>query len=636
MRVLALTSVLAASTAVAQDYTITFRSLEETSLSASPLLPANESFVFDGTNSDIAKQLYTRHQAGDIALTLKLNSIPAAVSNRLRKLKLNFNNLPGLVQRAVLWDSGFAISPNNEPVQIWTMKDYTTANISVPKDDIAQVNCTMLECPQPNGVSAFSSQYCSGTQILNASRCCHKSDFDSIHGQSQQRIFHTNFMQSTRFQILATTWNQCPKNDGYSALIVPCHKRSEFTDSQISSMTKPTGSGWATNWLEDEFAAKDSGFNKLMLIPIILGSLVVISMITFVGLYLKRRAKRRKELVLPDIEDCSYQYAVGESYDAVTSPVMNSDTSHDFSSASRTEDYESIGSNQTFKILLRSQHLKGNRLPYDSLLFERELSRGASGVLWICQYGGQRVAVKKLIHSRGLKAEDVQDFAEEIELTASLVHPCIVKFIGLAWNNLINLCMVLEYVPNGNLKDYLGKNIKTLSWARNKIHMAIAIAEALEYLHSRTPIIIHRDLKSANILLTKHLEPKLIDFGVSRGMVDSTMSAGVGTPYWTAPEILEGDRYTEKSDIYSFGVVLSELDTGRIPYFDAVMEDGSNVRPFHILQRVMSGSMRPSFALDCPPRIKRIGAACLSLDPQNRPTARELVVELLGKYSNVI
>ncbi|KAE9103302.1 hypothetical protein PF010_g13778 [Phytophthora fragariae] len=183
---------------------------------------------------------------------------------------------------------------------------------------------------------------------------------------------------------------------------------------------------------------------------------------------------------------------------------------------------------------------------------------------------------------------------------------------------------------------YLDKNIRILSWARHKIHVAIAIAEALEYLHSRTPGVIHRDLKSNNILLTKHLEPKLTDFGVSRGVVESTMTSGVGTPYWTAPEVLEGERYTEKSDIYSFGVVLSELDTGRIPYFDAVMEDGSKARPFYILQKVMSDAIRPSFSRDCPPRIQRIGAACLSFDPRKRPTARELVLELLGKYSDVM
>ncbi|KAE9001054.1 hypothetical protein PR001_g18627 [Phytophthora rubi] len=657
MRVSVLAAILAAGSATAQDYTITFRSLEETSSSYSH---TNDSFVFDGSNSDIAQQLYILHQAGDFADALELNSIPAFVTKRLDPLRISFDDLPGLVQRALIWDSGFAISPDNDPVQIWTMENYTMASISVPQEDIAEVNCTVLECPQPNGEPAYSSQYCTGSQILNVSRCVADTFEDSgasgflgvmwstggnANMTPHMRLRDHSWIEPTTgaaYELYAIhtvsnaddpTWNQCPANDGYSSLIIPCHKRSEFTDSEIAAMTKPVGSDWVTDWLTAEFAAKKPRFNKLLLIPIVLGSLVVVAVVGFAGFYLKRRAKRRKEQMPADYEDFSHYYVAGESYDAVTSPVMNTDPSFGVSSSSH---YESVDSNQTFGILLRSPHLQGNRIPYDNLIFESELSRGASGVVWLCQYGGQQVAAKKLLLTRGVKADDVQAFAGEIELTASLVHPYIVKFVGVAWNNLANLSLVLEYVPNGNLMSYLDKNIRILSWARHKIHIAIAIAEALEYLHSRTPGVIHRDLKSSNILLTKHLEPKLTDFGVSRGVVDSTMTSGVGTPYWTAPEVLEGDRYTEKSDIYSFGVVLSELDTGRIPYFDAVMEDGSKARPFYILQKAMSDEIRPSFSRDCPPRIQRIGAACLSVDPRKRPTARELVLELLGKYSDVM
>lgn len=196
--------------------------------------------------------------------------------------------------------------------------------------------------------------------------------------------------------------------------------------------------------------------------------------------------------------------------------------------------------------------------------------------------------------------------------------------------------MVLEFFPRGSLQHYLQENADLLSWARDKIHIAIGIAKALEYLHARAPPLIHRDLKSNNILLSDTLEPKLIDFGVSRGIVDLTMTAGVGTPFWTAPEVLEGDRYTEQADIYSFGVVLSELDTYKTPYADALTEDGGKARHFRILQEVMSGELRPSFSDDCPPRILRVGTACLSLDPTSRPTAQKVVQELRGRDSEEI
>ncbi|KAL3661233.1 hypothetical protein V7S43_013842 [Phytophthora oleae] len=109
--------------------------------------------------------------------------------------------------------------------------------------------------------------------------------------------------------------------------------------------------------------------------------------------------------------------------------------------------------------------------------------------------------------------------------------------------------MALEYLPMGNLQRYLK--------SKDKFYIALGIAQAFEYLHGCSSPIIHRDLKSSNILLTNELKPKLIDFGVSRGKVDFTMTGGIGTPYWTAPEVLEGKRYSEQADTYSFGVISS-------------------------------------------------------------------------------
>ncbi|OWZ12906.1 TKL/DRK protein kinase [Phytophthora megakarya] len=291
--------------------------------------------------------------------------------------------------------------------------------------------------------------------------------------------------------------------------------------------------------------------------------------------------------------------------------------------------YESAGSNSTLQILLGSQFLKGKHLVFESIVFEKAISKGASGEVWFCDYNGQNVAVKRLLQTKHQKAQHVQAFAEEIELSASLVHPHIVEFIGVAWNTLNNLVMVLEYLPMGSLQNYLKKKVQLLSWTKDKLRIATGIANALVYLHGRSPPLIHRDLKSSNILLTSGLEPKLIDFGVSRGKIDLTMTGGIGTPYWTAPEVLEGKRYTERADIYSFGVVLSELDTGKAPYVDAVTENGGMPKPFYILQDVMAGRLRPTFSKDCPVWIQRLGFNCLSLNPKHRPTAHELVQELM-------
>ncbi|OWZ24130.1 Protein kinase [Phytophthora megakarya] len=335
---------------------------------------------------------------------------------------------------------------------------------------------------------------------------------------------------------------------------------------------------------------------------------------------------RRKDPT-PSQDNCS-RPTFGSVEDSYTGSRKSVDSAISFKPTHHSE--LSSDSNQTMKILLGSKYLQGKRIPYDNLVFVRALSKGASGEVWLGKYQGQQVAVKRLLRTNTHHADEVEEFANEIELSASLVHPNIVSVIGVAWNTLDNLVMVLEFFPTGDLQSYLKKNADLMSWAKDKVHIAAGIGRAMEYLHSRTPPLIHRDLKSKNVLLTADLEPKLIDFGVSRGLADNTMTAGVGTPYWTAPEILQGGRYSEQADIYSFGVILSELDTGKFPYHDVLRPDGKKPRPFQIMEDVMAGTLRPSFSEECPTRIRRISAACCKHDPIQRPTAAQVVKMLNG------
>ncbi|KAL3661232.1 hypothetical protein V7S43_013841 [Phytophthora oleae] len=135
--------------------TITFRSLHDERSSSSL---SNSSFVFDSPKSDIFRSSGTQLRPHRCVET------SSATQSRL-------NSLPGLVQRAVLWDTVFAISPDNDAVQMWSMNNYSMADIAIPKADVANVDCTFLNCSQPNEVEAYYTQYCTGYQILNASRC---------------------------------------------------------------------------------------------------------------------------------------------------------------------------------------------------------------------------------------------------------------------------------------------------------------------------------------------------------------------------------------------------------------------------------------------------------------------------------
>jgi mitogen-activated protein kinase kinase kinase 7 len=400
----------------------------------------------------------------------------------------------------------------------------------------------------------------------------------------------------------------------------------------------------------------------LLLIPIIGSGLLFIVALVL----LRSRARRQRQTVLHRRSTQEFQSEQKESFDdelthykhiqtefgsgdqsndarkSVSRPTLStSDSSFSLWSTPDNIDntfetprgYDSEGTdsyvtNSLLRTLNSDVHLVGRRVRYDQVHFFSMLSRGAYGEVWLCEFDRQQVAVKRMRQNKDIKFSDIQDFIREIQVSASLEHPNIVRVLGVAWNTLSNLCMVIDYLPRGDLQSYLRKHGDLLTWGRDKVFLAIGIAQALEYLHTREPPLIHRDLKSKNVLLTRTLDPQLIDFGISRRRKEETMTAGVGTPYWTAPEVLAGERYTEQSDIHSFGVLLTELDTCEVPFYDVEPPDEAKMRPIQIMNGVMSGELRPSFRDDCPARIRRLGLACLEQDPSSRPTARETLQTL--------
>ncbi|KAG1707912.1 hypothetical protein DVH05_024563 [Phytophthora capsici] len=265
-------------------------------------------------------------------------------------------------------------------------------------------------------------------------------------------------------------------------------------------------------------------------------------------------------------------------------------------------------------------------IPYDSLYFTRSISKGAFGEVWLAQLENTQVAVKKILDEKKHDTKEIECFGAEIKLMALLKHPKIVGFIGVSWSDNQDLCAVTEFMAKGDLYGYLERRKGKLNWPDHKVWLAEDIAEALVYLHSLNPKVIHRDLKSKNILLDNKYRAKLSDFGISRKRsVEETMTAGVGTIYWTAPEVLMGKKYTEKADIYSFGIVMSEMDTCEVPYSDKRDNAGKKLQGMKIIQMVIRMALRPSFRDDCPEQVKALAARCLDADPDTRPDAPELL-----------
>ncbi|KAG3005884.1 hypothetical protein PC120_g17709 [Phytophthora cactorum] len=273
------------------------------------------------------------------------------------------------------------------------------------------------------------------------------------------------------------------------------------------------------------------------------------------------------------------------------------------------------------------------RIPRDKVVVVQLLSRGGFGVVYSGLYHGRRVAVKMLLPETRRSIPHVVDLLAEVKMMASMEHPHIVEFIGVAWDSLTNMCVVSEFMAGGDLKallsDYEEQDLP-MGFNRDKLKIALHIAHALTYMHSLDPPIIHRDLKSKNVLLNEKLDAKLTDFGTSRERVNESMTGGVGTCLWMAPEVMIGDRYDDKADMFSFGVVLSELDTRLSPYWHAKdPNDSSRQMPEPaILQMVATGKLHVKFSKEAIEAVVELGNACVSLDPTKRPTASDALYKL--------
>ncbi|POM75555.1 TKL protein kinase [Phytophthora palmivora] len=233
----------------------------------------------------------------------------------------------------------------------------------------------------------------------------------------------------------------------------------------------------------------------------------------------------------------------------------------------------------------------------------------------------------------------VNAFLSEVKLMASLDHPRIVSFIGVAWDQLIDICVVSEYMAGGDLKALLTEYENQghpVGFDHTKVKIALHVSIALTYLHSCAPPVIHRDLKSKNILLDEAMDAKVTDFGISRERIDATMTGGIGTSFWMAPEVMMGERYDDKADMFSFGVVLSELDSHVTPYAlsksnsstESSSDKPSKLPSAAILQMVAAGRLRVHFSEAGPQSMIDLGLACVSLDPKERPTAAEALYKL--------
>eukprot|EP01119_Soliformovum_irregulare_P012908 TRINITY_DN3387_c1_g1_i1.p1 TRINITY_DN3387_c1_g1~~TRINITY_DN3387_c1_g1_i1.p1 ORF type:complete len:587 (-),score=127.63 TRINITY_DN3387_c1_g1_i1:28-1788(-) len=251
-------------------------------------------------------------------------------------------------------------------------------------------------------------------------------------------------------------------------------------------------------------------------------------------------------------------------------------------------------------------------IPYAELELGERIGVGGFGEVYFAYWNGVAVAVKKLFF-KNLSEKDELEFKAEIEIMSKLNHKNVLKLLGVCLEK-PNMAIITEYVPRGNLQDLLKSN-SNLEWSLI-LRMAGDIALGMSYLHTLSPPLIHRDLKTANILVGDNYQIRVCDFGIARFRDEKTMTA-VGTISCAAPEVLRGERYTESCDVYSYGIILWELKTRESPY-----EGKSH---FEVLNLVVSHGSRPPLPKDCSPSFLNLMQTCWSNDPRERPPFTQIV-----------
>nr|CAB3496278.1 unnamed protein product [Digitaria exilis] len=217
----------------------------------------------------------------------------------------------------------------------------------------------------------------------------------------------------------------------------------------------------------------------------------------------------------------------------------------------------------------------------DGFRVDRLLGQGGFGQVYkgFLDSNNQEVAIKRL-DLQGQQGN--MEFLTEVVMLSNLHHPNLVELVGYCADHDQRI-LVYEYMPLGSLYSHihdLPPGRQPLDW-NTRIKILLGAAKGLEYLHSKVPPIINRDVKSANILLGEGYHPKLSDFGLAKqgptGDNTHVSTRVMGTAGYCAPEYLMSGKLTVSTDIYSFGVVMLEVLTGRIARDENLPESGRNL-----------------------------------------------------------
>lgn len=292
-------------------------------------------------------------------------------------------------------------------------------------------------------------------------------------------------------------------------------------------------------------------------------------------------------------------------------------------------------------------------------------SKGKKSRTWLGTYRGDHVVIK-LLPNKATESDRTL-FTFDMKTIARFSHPNLIRFRGVAWSSDNGMQALLEYMDRGDLQTYLalsrsgangggGKSIVSAAvianggpslacwWGTRLLEIALDVAQALLYLHTMKRVS-HCALTSRHVLLNHEYSAKLSNFMFVQSLAeygapspeasespssesDRVVARKACTEFvrWSAPEVLTGASPSEASDIYSFGIILSELDTLEYP-FESIQRE-KKWSEAQLLQQLKNGTLLPSVSQTCPSPARDLLLACLAKDSCNRPTAATVVQTL--------
>ncbi|GFP86989.1 serine/threonine-protein kinase edr1 [Phtheirospermum japonicum] len=256
---------------------------------------------------------------------------------------------------------------------------------------------------------------------------------------------------------------------------------------------------------------------------------------------------------------------------------------------------------------------------WEDLVLGERIGLGSYGEVYHADWNGTEVAVKKFL-DQDFSGAALDEFKREVRIMRRLRHPNVVLFMG-AVTRPPNLSIITEFLPRGSLYRIIHRPHCQIDEKR-RIKMALDVAKGMNCLHTSIPTIVHRDLKSPNLLVDNNWNVKVCDFGLSRLKHNTFLSSKstAGTPEWMAPEVLRNEPSNEKCDVYSFGVILWELATLKLPW--------SGMNPMQVVGAVGFQKRRLDIPKEVDPLVARIIWECWQMDPNLRPSFAQLCVAL--------